>query len=114
MEKLAKDTTKESKKSGEVEAEAPAFPTTEALKTLIEGLNKAGNSFETDLAVYTLNYTLEDVDTDSLSSDILVESEKTAPKEVFWEAFGKKLKAYLAKAGAQIARDLAGDRGHMN
>ena len=114
VEKLAKDTTKESKKSGEVEAEAPAFPTTEALKTLIEGLNKAGNSFETDLAVYTLNYTLEDVDTDSLSFDILVESKKTAPKEGFWEAFGKKLKAYLAKAGAQIARDLAGDRGHMN
>ena len=114
VEKLAKDTTKESKKSGEVEAEAPAFPTTEALKTLIEGLNKAGNSFETDLAVYTLNYTLEDVDTDSLSFDILVESKKTAPKEGFWEAFGKKLKVYLAKAGAQIARDLAGDRGHMN
>lgn len=114
VEKPAKDTTEEDKKSDRVEEETPAFPTTEALKTLIEGLNKAGSSFETDLAVYTLNYTLEDVDTDSLSFDILVESKKTTPKEGFWEAFGKKLKAYLAKAGAQIARDLAGDRGHMN
>ena len=114
VEKPAKDTTKEDKKSGEVEAEAPAFPTTEALKTLIEGLNKAGNSFETDLAVYTLNYTLEDVDTDSLSFDILVESKKTTPKEGFWESFGKALKAHLKKAGAQIARDLVGNRGHVN
>ena len=113
-EKPAKDTAKEDKKSDKVEKEAPAFPTTEALKTLIEGLNKAGNSFETDLAVYTLNYTLEDVDTDSLSFDILVESKKTTPKEGFWEAFGKKLKAYLAKAGAQIASSLAGNRGHVN
>lgn len=114
VEKPAKDTAKEDKKSDKVEEEAPAFPTTEALKTLIEGLNKAGNSFETDLAVYTLNYTLEDVDTDSLSFDILVESKKTAPKEGFWEAFGKKLKAYLAKTGAQIASSLAGNRGHVN
>ena len=114
VEKPAKDTAKEDKKSDKVEEEAPAFPTTEALKTLIEGLNKAGNSFETDLAVYTLNYTLEDVDTDSLSFDILVESKKTTPKEGFWEAFGKKLKAYLAKAGAQIASSLAGNRGHVN
>ena len=114
VEKPAKDTAEEDKKSDKVEEEAPAFPTTEALKTLIEGLNKAGNSFETDLAVYTLNYTLEDVDTDSLSFDILVESKKTAPKEGFWEAFGKKLKAYLAKAGAQIASSLAGNRGHVN
>ena len=114
VEKPAKDTAKEDKKSDKTEEEAPAFPTTEALKTLIEGLNKAGSSFETDLAVYTLNYTLEDVDTDSLSFDILVESKKATPKEGFWEAFGKKLKAYLAKAGAQIASSLAGDRGHVN
>lgn len=114
VEKPAKDTAEEDKKSDRVEEEAPAFPTTEALRTLMEGLNKAGNSFETDLAVYTLNYTLEDIDTDSLSFDILVESKKTTPKEGFWEAFGKKLKAYLAKAGAQIASGLAGDRGHVN
>ena len=114
VEKPAKDTAKEDKKPDEVEAEAPAFPTTEALKTLIEGLNKAGNSFETNLAVYTLNYTLEDVDTDSLSFDILVESKKTTPKEGFWESFGKALKAHLKKAGAQIARDLVGNRGHVN
>ena len=114
VEELTKDIAKEDKKSDRVEEEAPAFPTTEALKTLIEGLNKAGNSFETDLAVYTLSYTLEDVDTDSLSFDILVESKKTTPKEGFWETFGKKLKTYLAKAGAQIAGTLAGDRGHMN
>ena len=114
VEKPAKATAKEDKKSDKAEEEAPAFPTTEALKALIEGLNKAGSSFETDLAVYTLNYTLEDVDTDSLSFDILVESKKTTPKEGFWEAFGKKLKAYLAKAGAQIASSLAGDRGHVN
>ena len=113
-EKPTKDAAKEDKKSDKVEEEAPAFPTTEALKTLVEGLNKAGNSFETDLAVYTLNYTLEDVDTDSLSFDILVESKKTTPKEGFWEAFSKKLKAYLAKAGAQIASSLAGNRGHVN
>ncbi len=104
---------KEDEKSDKVE-EAPVFPTTEALKTLIEGLNKAGNSFETDLAVYSLSYTLEDVDTDSLSFDILVESKKTTPKEGFWESFGKALKAYLKKAGAQIAGTLAGDRGHVN
>ena len=114
VEKPAKDTAEEDKKSDRVEEEAPAFPTTEALKTLIEGLNKAGNSFETDLAVYTLNYTLEDVDTDSLSFDILVESKKTTPKEGFWESFGKALKAHLKKAGAQIASSLAGDRGHVN
>ena len=114
VEKPVKDTAKEDKKSDKVEEEAPTFPTTEALKTLIEGLNKAGNSFETDLAVYTLNYTLEDVDTDSLSFDILVESKKTTPKEGFWESFGKALKAHLKKAGAQIARDLVGNRGHVN
>ena len=114
VEKPAKDTAEEDKKSDRVEEEAPAFPTTEALKTLIEGLNKAGNSFETDLAVYTLSYTLEDVNTDSLSFDILVESKKTTPKEGFWESFGKALIAHLKKAGAQIARDLTGDRGHMN
>ena len=114
VEKPAKDTAKEDKKSDKVEEEAPAFPTTEALKTLIEGLNKAGNSFETDLAVYTLNYTLEDVDTDSLSFDILVESKKATPKEGFWESFGKALKAHLKKAGAQIASSLAGNRGHVN
>ena len=113
VEKPAKDTAKEDEKSDKVE-EAPVFPTTEALKTLIEGLNKAGNSFETDLAVYSLSYTLEDVDTDSLSFDILVESKKTTPKEGFWESFGKALKAYLKKAGAQIAGTLAGDRGHVN
>ena len=113
-EKPVKDTAKEDKKSDKVEEEALTFPTTEALKTLIEGLNKAGNSFETDLAVYTLNYTLEDVDTDSLSFDILVESKKTTPKEGFWESFGKALKAHLKKAGAQIASSLAGDRGHVN
>ncbi len=113
VEKPAKDTAKEDKKSDKAEG-APVFPTTEALKTLIEGLNKAGNSFETDLAVYSLSYTLEDVDTDSLSFDILVESKKTTPKEGFWESFGKALKAYLKKAGAQIADTLAGDRGHVN
>lgn len=113
VEKPAKDAAKEDEKSDKVE-EAPVFPTTEALKTLIEGLNKAGNSFETDLAVYSLSYTLEDVDTDSLSFDILVESKKTTPKEGFWESFGKALKAYLKKAGAQIAGTLAGNRGHVN
>ena len=113
VEKPAKDTAKEDKKSDKAEG-APVFPTTEALKALIEGLNKAGNSFETDLAVYTLNYTLEDVDTDSLSFDILVESRKTTPKEGFWESFGKALKAHLKKAGAQIASSLAGNRGHVN
>ena len=113
-EKPVKDTAKEDKKSDKVEEEAPAFPTTEALKTLIEGLNKAGSPFETDLAVYTLNYTLEDVDTDSLSFDILVESKKTTPKEGFWESFGKALKAHLKKAGAQIADALGGGRGQMD
>ena len=114
VKELAKDIAKEDKKPGEVEEEAPVFPTTEALKTLIEGLNKAGNSFETDLAVYTLSYTLEDVNTDSLSFDILVESKKTTPKEGFWESFGKALKAHLKKAGAQIADTLGGGRGQMD
>lgn len=113
VKELAKDIAEEDKKSDKVE-EAPVFPTTEALKTLIEGLNKAGNSFETDLAVYTLSYTLEDVDNDSLSFDILVESKKTTPKEGFWEAFGKALKAHLKKAGAQIADALGGGRGQMD
>lgn len=113
MEKPAKDIAKEDKKSDKVE-EAPVFPTTEALKTLIEGLNKAGSPFETDLAVYTLSYTLEDVDNDSLSFDILVESKKTTPKEGFWESFGKALKAHLKKAGAQIADALGGGRGQMD
>ena len=113
-EKPTEDTTKEKEKPGKVKPEAPVFPTTEALKTLIEGLNKAGSPFETDLAVYTLRYTLEDTDIGSLSFDILVESEKTSPKEGFWKSFGKALKAHLKKAGTQIARDLAGDRGHMN
>lgn len=113
-EKPTEEAAKEKEKTGKVKSEAPVFPTAEALKTLIEGLNKAGSSFETDLAVYTLRYTLEDTDTGSLSFDILVESEKTSPKEGFWKSFGKALIAYLKKAGAQIARDLAGDRGHMN
>ena len=114
MEKLAKDAAKENKKSGEVKEEAPVFPTTEALKTFIAGLNKAGNPFETDLAVYSLTYTLEDMDASSLSFNILVESKKTTPKEGFWESFGKALKAHLKKAGAQIARDLVGNRGHVS
>ncbi len=114
VEKLAKDAAKENKKSGEVKEEAPVFPTTEALKTFIAGLNKAGNPFETDLAVYSLTYTLEDMDASSLSFNILVESKKTTPKEGFWESFGKALKAHLKKTGAQIARDLVGNRGHVN
>ena len=64
--------------------------------------------------MYTLSYTLEDVDNDSLSFDILVESKKTTPKEGFWEAFGKALKAHLKKAGAQIADALGGGRGQMD
>ena len=105
---------KEEGKPNDAKAEAPVFPSTEALKTLIEGLNKAGSPFETDLAVYTLHYTLGDVDVGSLSFDIIVESKKTSPKEGFWESFGKALKAHLKKAGAHIARSLAGNRGHMN
>ena len=108
------ETDKEKEKPKEEQSEAPAFPTTEALKTLIEGLNKAGNPFETDLAVYALSYALEDVDTDSLSFNILVESKKTTPKEGFWESLGKKLKAHLKKAGAQIADALGGGRGQMD
>lgn len=108
------ETDKEKEKPKEKQSEAPAFPTTDALKTLIEGLNRSGKSFETDLAVYSLSYTLEDMDTDSLSFNILVESTKTSPKEGFWKSLGKKLKAYFKKAGAQIASSLAGDRGHMN
>ena len=110
----AKETDKEKENPKEEQSEAPTFPTTDALKTLIEGLNRSGKSFETDLAVYDLSYTLEDMDASSLSFNILVESTKTSPKEGFWEAFGKKLKAYLAKAGAQIASSLAGNRGHVN
>ena len=113
-EKPTEETAKEKEKPGKVKPEAPVFPTAEALKTLIEGLNKAGSPFETDLAIYTLKYTLEDTDIGSLSFDILVESEKTSPKEGFWKSFGKALIAHLKKAGAQIARDLTGDRGHMN
>ena len=104
-----KDDEKKEKPS-EVKAETPVFPTTEALKTFIEGLNKAGNTFEADLAVYNLSYTLGDIDTNSLSFDILVESTQTTPKEGFWESFGKELK----RAGAQIASYLAGNRGHMD
>lgn len=107
-------TTKEEEKPSNAKAEAPVFPSTEALKTLIEGLNKAGSPFETDLAVYALHYTLGDVDVSSLSFDIIVESKKTTPKEGFWESFGKALKAHLKKAGVQIARNLVGNRGHMN
>lgn len=109
----AKETDKEKEKPKEEQSEAPAFPTTEALKTFIEGLNRSGKSFETNLAVYTLSYTLEDMDTDSLSFNILVESKKATPKEGFWESLGKKLKAHLKKAGAQIADTLGGGRGQM-
>lgn len=110
----AKETDKEKEKPKEEQSEAPAFPTTEALKTFIEGLNRSGKSFETNLAVYTLSYTLEDMDTDSLSFNILVESKKATPKEGFWESLGKKLKAHLKKAGAQIADALGGGRGQMD
>lgn len=109
-----KETDKEKEKPKEEQSEAPAFPTTEALKTFIEGLNRSGKSFETNLAVYTLSYTLEDMDTDSSSFNILVESKKTTPKEGFWESLGKKLKAHLKKAGAQIADALGGGRGQMD
>lgn len=108
--KLAGKDDEKKEKPSEVKAETPVFPTTEALKTFIEGLNKAGNTFEADLAVYNLSYTLGDIDTNSLSFDILVESTQTTPKEGFWESFGKELK----RAGAQIASYLAGNRGHMD
>lgn len=110
----AKEIGKEDEKPEEEQSEAPAFPTTDALKTFIAGLNKAGKSFETDLAVYDLSYTLEDMDANSLSFNILVESKKTTPKEGFWESLGKKLKAHLKKAGAQIADALGGGRGQMD
>lgn len=108
--KLAGKDAEKKEKPSEVKAETPVFPTTEALKTFIEGLNKAGNTFEADLAVYKLSYTLGDIDTNSLSFDILVESTQTTPKEGFWESFGKELK----RAGAQIVSYLAGNRGHMD
>ena len=108
--KLAGEDDEKKEKPSEVKAETPVFPTTEALKTFIEGLNKAGSTFEADLAVYNLSYTLGDIDTNSLSFDILVESTQTTPKEGFWESFGKELK----RAGAQMVSYLAGNRGHMD
>ena len=95
-------------------ANPEATLTLDAVKAVVEGLNKKGNPFDTPYATYKLFYSADNVDNKNNSFDILVTSSSTTPKEGFWKSFGEALIAHLKKAGAQIARDLAGDRGHMN
>lgn len=88
--------------------------TLDAVKAVVEGLNKKGNLFDTPYATYKLSYSADNIDNKSNSFDILVTSSSTTPKEGFWKSFGKALKAHLMKAGAQVVSNLAGNRGHMD
>ena len=90
--------------------EAIAFPNNDTLKTLVDGLNKSGKSFETPNATYNLSYSIDSIDPKDKSFDVIVTSSSTTPKDGFWTWFGN----YLKKAGAQIVSYLAGERGHMD
>lgn len=103
-----KDTKKEPDKAAS--KETIAFPNNDTLKTLVDGLNKSGKSFETPNATYNLSYSIDSIDPKDKSFDVIVTSNSTTPKDGFWTWFGN----YLKKAGAQIAHDLAGDRGKMD
>lgn len=92
--------------------------TLNAVKVVVDGLNKKGGVFDTPHTTYKLSYSANNVDTKNNSFDIFVTSSSTTPKEGFWKTFGKELKSELkslpAQAGMQIVKDLAGNRGHMN
>ena len=92
--------------------------TLNAVKVVVDGLNKKGNTFDTPHTTYKLSYSASNVDTKNNSFDIFVTSSSTTPKEGFWKTFGKELKSELkslpVQAGMQIVKDLAGNRGHMN
>ena len=116
-----KGSTEESKKETPAKAakeepdkaaskEAVAFPSNDTLKTIVDGLNKVGKSFETSNATYNLSYSMDNIDPKDKSFDIIVTSTSTTPKDSFWTWFG----GYLKKAGVQIAHNLVGERGVMS
>lgn len=86
--------------------------TLDAVKAIVDGLNKKGATFDTLHATYKLSYSAENVDDKNNSFDILVTSSSTTPKEDFWSFFrrgaGKLLKATgatLSKAADVLASD---------
>ena len=112
-EESKKETPAKAAKEGPDKAaskEAVAFPSNDTLKTIVDGLNKVGKSFETSNATYNLSYSMDNIDPKDKSFDIIVTSTSTTPKDGFWTWFG----GYLKKAGVQVAHNLAGERGVMS
>lgn len=116
-EESKKETPAKAAKEGPDKAaskEAVAFPSNDTLKTIVDGLNKVGKSFETSNATYNLSYSMDNIDPKDRSFDIIVTSTSTTPKDGFWKTFGADLKQYLKQAGADIQHYLGGSRGHMD
>ena len=89
--------------------------TLDAVKAIVDGLNKKGATFDTLHATYKLSYSAENVDDKNNSFDILVTSSSTTPKEDFWSFFKKGAVKLLKATGANLpkAADVLASDGRM-
>ena len=89
--------------------------TLDAVKAVVDGLNKKGATFDTLHATYKLSYSADNVDDKNSSFDILVTSSSTTPKEDFWTFFKKKAGKFLKATGATLSKaaDVLASDGRM-
>lgn len=89
--------------------------TLDAVKAIVDGLNKKGATFDTLHATYKLSYSAENVDDKNNSFDILVTSSSTTPKEDFWSFFRKGAGKLLKATGATLSKaaDVLASDGRM-
>ena len=89
--------------------------TLDAVKAIVDGLNKKGATFDTLHATYKLSYSAENVDDKNNSFDILVTSSSTTPKEDFWSFFRKGAVKLLKATGANLSKaaDVLASDGRM-
>ena len=89
--------------------------TLDAVKAIVDGLNKKGATFDTLHATYKLSYSAENVDDKNNSFDVLVTSSSTTPKEDFWSFFRKGAVKLLKATGANLpkAADVLASDGRM-
>lgn len=89
--------------------------TLDAVKAIVDGLNKKGATFDTLHATYKLSYSAENVDDKNNSFDILVTSSSTTPKEDFWSFFRKEAGKFLKATGANLPKvaDVLASDGRM-
>lgn len=89
--------------------------TLDAVKAVVDGLNKKGATFDTLHATYKLSYSAGNVDDKDNSFDILVTSSSTTPKEDFWTFFRKGAVKLLKATGANLPKavDVLASDGRM-